>query len=64
VEVGTVNATVVRAVAYAAAAGLLGVVVGTVRESSVAAGIVMGLAVGVGVLGGLVLFEAFEYVRG
>jgi hypothetical protein len=25
---------------------------------------VKGLAVGVGVLGGLVLFEAFEYVRG
>lgn len=50
------RATVVRMVGYAAAAAVLGVVVGTLRESP-AAGLLLGLAVGVGVLGGLVLFE-------
>lgn len=43
-------------VGYAAAAAVLGVVVGTLRESP-AAGLLLGLAVGGGVLGGIVLFE-------
>lgn len=44
--------------AYALAAAALGAVVGGLRESSVAAGVVFGFATGVGVLGGIVALEA------
>ncbi|MEZ3143776.1 hypothetical protein [Halobaculum sp. MBLA0143] len=55
--------TVLRALAYALAAAALGAVVGGLRESSVAAGVVFGFATGVGVLGGIVALEAWQHVR-
>jgi hypothetical protein len=46
-----------RAAAYVAAATLLAVVVGTLREGSVGGGLALGVAVAVGVSAGLLGFE-------
>ncbi|MFC6726601.1 hypothetical protein ACFQE1_19975, partial [Halobium palmae] len=46
-----------RALRYVAAATALGVVVGAFREGSLVGGLLFGLIVGVGVAGGLVLYE-------
>jgi hypothetical protein len=58
-----VSRRVRTATAYALAAAALGAVVGGLRESSVAAGVGVALAVGVGVLGGIVGFGVWRRVR-
>lgn len=61
-ETTTMRPPVRRALVYAIVAALLGIAVGTLRASP-AAGMLLGLAVGVGVLGGIALFELVQRVR-
>ncbi len=56
VDVGTFDPQ--RAVLYAIAATLLGVIVGYFQQGSLGGGIVLGVAVGVGVGVGIVLLHA------